>query len=133
VVIGGTILIIISVILGLMSNFLITIIGFVYPAYMSFKALESKDVADDTQWLTYWIIFSLFRIVDGFGNFVLQYVPFYYTIKLVFLVYLYHPRFRGATLVYQYAIRPFMLRHQAKIDEKLEQLANNVKENVVGE
>jgi len=26
-----------------------------------------------------------------------------------------------------------MLRHQAKIDEKLEQLANNVKENVVGE
>ena len=33
---------------GIASNFLITILGFIYPAYMSFKALESDDTGIDT-------------------------------------------------------------------------------------
>jgi len=32
---------------GLLSNFA----GFLYPAYMSFKALETDDKEDDKQWL----------------------------------------------------------------------------------
>eukprot|EP00569_Conticribra_weissflogii_P002405 CAMPEP_0171341194 /NCGR_PEP_ID=MMETSP0878-20121228/9552_1 /TAXON_ID=67004 /ORGANISM="Thalassiosira weissflogii, Strain CCMP1336" /LENGTH=96 /DNA_ID=CAMNT_0011843367 /DNA_START=110 /DNA_END=397 /DNA_ORIENTATION=+ len=28
--------------------------AFLYPAYMSFKAIDSADPVDDMQWLTYW-------------------------------------------------------------------------------
>lgn len=36
------------------------LLGFVYPAYRSFKALETPEKEDDKQWLTYWyVLFSL--------------------------------------------------------------------------
>ncbi|CAJ0895702.1 5935_t:CDS:2 [Entrophospora sp. SA101] len=34
----------------LLSN----LIGWLYPVYASFKAIESVEKTDDTQWLTYW-------------------------------------------------------------------------------
>jgi len=30
------------------------VVGFVYPAYASYKALESKTPEASAQWLTYW-------------------------------------------------------------------------------
>lgn len=40
--------------------------GFVYPAYKSFQAIETKNKGDDTQWLVYWVIFAFFSIVETF-------------------------------------------------------------------
>ena len=37
-------------------------VGFIYPMYKSIKAIESEEKADDSQWLTYWLIFSLFKV-----------------------------------------------------------------------
>jgi receptor expression-enhancing protein 5/6 len=128
IVIAGSILSIILIIIGVASNFLVTILGFVYPAYMSFKALESDDEGDDCQWLTYWIIFSVFRIIDGLGGIVLGFIPFYHPIKLIFLVYLYHPRWRGANLVYLKLIRPVFVKYEKQLDKKIEEL-NPLSEN----
>ena len=41
-------------------------IGFLYPMYVSIKALESRDDSDDTQWLTYWVVYAFFH-VDSAG------------------------------------------------------------------
>ena len=38
--------------------------GFVYPCYMSFKAIESDAKGDDTQWLTYWMVFAVFSLME---------------------------------------------------------------------
>ena len=37
---------------------------FVYPAYRSFKALESGSAKNDIRWLTYWIVFGFIHCFD---------------------------------------------------------------------
>ena len=53
---------------------LANIVGFVYPAYCSIKALESTVKNDDTQWLTYWVVFAAFSVVEYFADFIAGWV-----------------------------------------------------------
>ena len=75
---------------SLISNF----IGIVYPAFKSFEAIESEDKNDEKQWLIYWVCFACFTVSDQVvGRLVLKkIVPFYFFIKIGFLVFLFHPR-----------------------------------------
>lgn len=85
------------------------IVSFLYPAYMSFKAIDSEDPTDDTQWLTYWVVFAFFSIVEGCAEFITLWIPFYFIIKCAFFVWLYHPKFLGAGLVYTQVIKPIVM------------------------
>lgn len=98
---------------GLLTSFLSAIggmklisdlIGFIYPAYMSFTAIESEGKDDDAQWLMYWVVFATFSILEGTVMFLLEYIPFYYVVKTVFMVWLFHPKFRGAEIIYDQAM-----------------------------
>ena len=91
------------------AKLIVDLAGFLYPAYMSFKALDTADTADDVQWLTYWVVFATFSIIEQTIGFVTGFIPFYYYIKIAFLVWLYHPSFMGATVLYNQAIRPIIL------------------------
>mmetsp|Transcript_6349 Transcript_6349/g.9935 ORF Transcript_6349/g.9935 Transcript_6349/m.9935 type:complete len:168 (+) Transcript_6349:294-797(+) len=93
------------------AKLLSDIVAFGYPAYMSFKAIDSSDATDDTQWLTYWVVFASFSITESVMTFVVNWIPFYYIIKSVFFTWLYHPRFMGAGLVYKQIIKPFVMPH----------------------
>jgi len=79
--------------------------AFVYPAYCSFMAIESAETIDDTQWLTYWVVFAFFSITENVMNFLVEYIPFYYMIKCAFFLWLYHPKFLGAGVVYKSIIK----------------------------
>ena len=68
-----------------------TFVGFLYPAYKSFKAIESKESSDDTMWLTYWVVYGFFSVVEVFADVLLAWFPFYYYVKLVFLLWLMNP------------------------------------------
>jgi len=90
----------------LLSN----LVGFIYPAYESFKAIESTGTQDDTQWLTYWVVFASFQIVEYFSRTILYWFPFYFLFKTAFVVWLALPQFRGAQYLYSTALRPVFVR-----------------------
>ncbi|KAK6739814.1 hypothetical protein RB195_008358 [Necator americanus] len=90
-------------IIGALAQIISNVVGFVYPAYRSIKAVRSSVKEDDTQWLIYWIVFAWFSIVD-FSVF--STVPFYWLFKVVFLLYLHLPVFNGATVIYHNFIDP---------------------------
>lgn len=49
----------------------------------SIKAIESTVKEDDTQWLTYWVVYGLFSIVEAFSDIFLFWFPFYYAGKVI--------------------------------------------------
>jgi receptor expression-enhancing protein 5/6 len=51
VAVGTGALLFIMIFFNIMGNLLTNLVGFVYPAYASFKAIESTDKNDDVQWL----------------------------------------------------------------------------------
>lgn len=98
---------------GLLCN----LVGFVYPAWASFKAIETEDKEDDTQWLTYWVVYAIFNIVETFSDVILFWLPFYYSFKFGFLIWLFLPNVRGAQYLYTHVILPAFQKHEKSIDE----------------
>ena len=60
-------------------------------------------------------MFGLFNIVDQFAGFILHFIPFYFFLKLMFLVYLFHPDTQGATSIYNWYILPKMKQYEKHI------------------
>ncbi len=88
------------------TNFIIDLVAYLYPAYASVRAIESDDTVDDTMWLTYWLIFSLFKLFEGVADTLLQYIPLYTVAKCTFLVWCFHPSFKGAQICYDVVVKP---------------------------
>merc|ERR1712164_181254 len=107
---------------GLLCNF----VGFVYPAFASFKALDSKNEGEERNWLIYWVVYSCFCLVEGFLEYVLFWVPFYYPIKLAFLCYLFLPQTKGAVQLYEKFLRPALKPYVTLIDGAANDAINKV-------
>ena len=62
-VIGIATLYFFLIIFNLGGQLLTNLAGFVIPGYYSLEALFTANKNDDTQWLTYWVVFAFFRYV----------------------------------------------------------------------
>lgn len=125
-----------GLVVGFAAQIICNIVGFLYPAYESIRAIESTATKDDTKWLTYWVVYSSFIIVEFFSDYLLFWIPFYYVLKCALLLYCMLPQYNGSQLVYQYCIRPLFLEHQAKIDQamnKTKALSSNIVDQAVNE
>ena len=48
----------------------------------SIKAIESKEKDDDTKWLTYWVVYSVFHLMEFFADIFLFWIPLYWFFKV---------------------------------------------------
>lgn len=103
----GTLLVVgVTVLIG-GTKLLTNLTGFVYPAYMSFKSIEGSSTISSTEWLIYWIVFSLFTILETTVLVPVVYlIPFYPMLKLGVICWLWYPTTRGAQTVYEQLLRP---------------------------
>ena len=113
---------------GLAWAFIVDFIGIVFPAYMSLRAVETDSKSDDTQWLTYWVVYSMIHILDEFKDIIFFWVPFYDFIMLGFIVWMVLPQTRGAFAVYHYVLRPLLMRYEKNIDRAYERAVAQTKE-----
>ncbi|KAK4543089.1 ER membrane protein DP1/Yop1 [Oleoguttula mirabilis] len=91
------------------GEFLVNTAGFALPAYYSLEALFSSGKADDTQWLTYWVVYAFFTVVESALNAV-YWFPFYYTFKFVFIIWMALPQTGGAQIVFRSLLQPVFAR-----------------------
>ncbi|KAM1175571.1 hypothetical protein EV1_027735 [Malus domestica] len=92
------------------------VVSIVYPLYASIRALETmSNIADDRQWLTYWILYSMITTFELTFSKVIEFIPIWSYAKLITYFWLVCPRFSGSTYIYQNYVRPFYLNHVTEI------------------
>lgn len=97
----------------LIGNFVVIVMGIAYPALVSLADIHGQEI-DDRQWLTYWVLFSATNFFDYFTGNVLSWIPFYYTFKLLFIVYLFFPSTKGGLAIYEKFILPIIIRYEGE-------------------
>ncbi|KEZ39727.1 hypothetical protein SAPIO_CDS9684 [Scedosporium apiospermum] len=108
--IGFAALYLFLIIFNLGGQLLTNIAGFVIPGYYSLNALFTTNTADDTQWLTYWVVFAFFSVIESLVS-VVYWFPFYFTFKFIFLLWLSLPTFRGAEFIFRSFLAPMLSRY----------------------
>nr|ALA65640.1 putative receptor accessory protein 5 [Physocyclus mexicanus] len=88
-------------------------------------AIETHRKEDDTKWLTYWVVFSAFSVAELFSDFLLNWIPFYWLIKCLFLLWCSVPSSNsGSHLIYHKFLCPVFLKNYAAINETLDKAAS---------
>ncbi|KAF2841633.1 hypothetical protein M501DRAFT_929744 [Patellaria atrata CBS 101060] len=92
------------------GEFLVNTAGFLIPAYYSLNALFSASKIDDSQWLTYWVVYAFLTVFESAVNAV-YWFPFYYTFKFVLVIWMALPQTAGAQVVFRSLIHPVFSRY----------------------
>ncbi|XP_053124932.1 receptor expression-enhancing protein 4 isoform X2 [Hemicordylus capensis] len=100
----------------LASECLRLVFGMLYPAYASYKAVKTKNIREYVRWMMYWIVFALFMATETVADTFIYWFPFYYEIKMAFVVWLLSPYTRGAVLLYRKFIHPTLSHREKEID-----------------
>lgn len=125
---GFVYLLLIFINVGGIGEILANIAGFVVPAYFSLIAVKSSSKEDDTQLLTYWIVFAFLNVIEFWSKAILYLVPFYWFIKTIFLLYLALPQTNGANVVYKMVISPVADRYITVQNKKSDDIRAAVNE-----
>jgi len=112
-------------IVGYFAELVCNMVGFLYPAYASIHALESPHKDDDSKWLTYWVVFALFGVIEFFSDIIFSWFPLYWLVKVIFLMWCFLPiANNGSNYIYSRFIRPVFLKNRKNINEALSSAAS---------
>lgn len=109
---------------SLITRCLVLIFGYVYPAYECFKTVEmNKPEIDQLRfWCQYWILVAGLTVCERIGDMFIGWVPMYGEAKLAFFIYLWFPKTKGTTFVYDSFFKPYVAKHETEIDRNLLEL-----------
>ncbi|PGH13951.1 protein yop1 [Helicocarpus griseus UAMH5409] len=92
------------------GSFLVNFAGFLIPGYYSLSALFTAQKADDTQWLTYWVVYAFLTVIESAVS-AAYWFPFYYLFKFVLVLWMALPQTNGAQIVFHSFIQPVFSRY----------------------
>lgn len=106
---------------------LCNLVGFVFPVIGSYKALKSEDTKDDSQWLTYWVVYGFLNMFESVTDLLCNWVPMYYWLKCAFLVWCFLPQTKGASIVYKLGLEPILDKYVIKAEKAVAKQTDAVK------
>ena len=107
---------VIFVCFNIFDSIITNLVGTVYPAFWTIKSLEQENIEEQKKWLTYWVVFGSFIIVDMGSPVIVKFIPFYFVLKILFLIWLFMPGSNGCTIVYYLVVKKIFGYYEDKID-----------------
>ena len=101
--------------LGILGSLITSLVGTLYPGFSTIKAIQKNK--NKKEWLTYWVVFGSFLIFDMFSNIIVKFIPFYFVMKILFLIWMFIPGSNGCRLVYEFLIIKVMTPLEQIFDE----------------
>jgi len=95
--------------------------SYLWPAYQTYKAVGLDNAQLLREWCIYWLVMAFFLTVQCFTDATIFWLPLYYEAKLALVLFLWHPRTKGAVYVYDRFLQPVLQAHEARIDAGLEE------------
>ncbi|KAM6380021.1 LOW QUALITY PROTEIN: receptor expression-enhancing protein 2 [Pluvialis apricaria] len=127
----------------IISRLVVLIFGTLYPAYSSYKAVKTKNVKEYVKWMMYWIVFAffttgtltdivlswaercpvygVFMAMDERLNETQRRFPFYFELKIAFVIWLLSPYTKGSSVLYRKFVHPTLSNKEKEIDEYITQ------------
>nr|CAD1821341.1 unnamed protein product [Ananas comosus var. bracteatus] len=107
-----------------LTRALILALGYAYPAYDCYKTVElnKPEIEKLRFWCQYWILVALLTVCERVADNFISWLPMYSEAKLAFIVYLWYPKTKGTTYVYDTFFRPYVAKHETEIDRNLLEL-----------
>ena len=92
-------------------------ISFLFPGYLSFKAVLSPGGSDDTRWACYWVIVAFMFFIEVTLSLIVSLVPFYYEMKCVLLMVLQWNTAKKSEEIFNKFFLPLMTSVEPQVDE----------------
>ncbi|KAF9292163.1 receptor accessory protein 4 [Linnemannia elongata] len=108
----------------LVARVVCSVAGWLYPAYASYKAINTRDNNRLTAWLMYWSVMGMFSVVEVVLDTFVFWFPFYYEIKMLFVLWMILPQTQGSIYIYQAIVEPYLMKHEKEIDLTLKDMKN---------
>uniref|UniRef100_UPI0037E81AA0 receptor expression-enhancing protein 2 n=1 Tax=Semicossyphus pulcher TaxID=241346 RepID=UPI0037E81AA0 len=105
----------------IISRIVVLAFGTLYPAYSSYKAVKTKNVKEYVKWMMYWIVFALFSTAETATDLLLSWFPFYFELKIAFVIWLLSPYTKGSSVLYRKFVHPTLSNKEKEIDEYIAQ------------
>ncbi|KAJ7706359.1 TB2/DP1, HVA22 family-domain-containing protein [Mycena rosella] len=105
-------------ILGFISHCCSAWFCFLIPSYGTFKALSHRPVSEPEleRWSQYWAVIGIVVAYEYLAEFLLSWLPFYWELKTLFLLFLALPQTQGSTYIYGTYLQPFFVQNETELD-----------------
>merc|ERR1712018_778733 len=109
-----------------------TLVGVVYPAFASLKAVLHGSPESAGAWLRYWVVLGVFSLVelflDPFINPISYSLPTYLVVKCLFLVWCMLPvSWNGSDILFNQVLFPLFKEHHKEIEDQAEKAKQSLK------
>uniref|UniRef100_A0A8B9RCX4 Receptor expression-enhancing protein n=1 Tax=Astyanax mexicanus TaxID=7994 RepID=A0A8B9RCX4_ASTMX len=71
--------------------------------------------------MMYWIVFALFSTAETITDMLLSWFPFYFELKIAFVIWLLSPYTKGSSVLYRKFVHPTLSNKEKEIDEYITQ------------
>ncbi|KAK3564990.1 hypothetical protein QTP86_032451 [Hemibagrus guttatus] len=80
-----------------------------------------RETGRKVKWMMYWIVFALFTTAETITDMLLSWFPFYFELKIAFVIWLLSPYTKGSSVLYRKFVHPMLSNKEKEIDEYITQ------------